>query len=249
MRIPALLLTVLMATGSVFGLGTPKDDGPLKDKKPKKTTTTYKKPLLRGMHARMAKECKLDRDQQREIARLSRLRNEALKEYKKSISQEHRDLRAQLVQARKKGDKKAVKETYGKLLALRKRPKEIRKQWRVKIMAVLTPEQLAEWRKYQAMLGVKRRFKTAALKKDQFALIEAAYTEQVASVDPADKKARTQAMKKLFEYISKEILTEAQRTATTKPKRKTTTQPSDSEKTKKSERSKDKKAVKGAREK
>lgn len=229
MKTLALLMTMMaMLTPLPHQDDSGKDDKSEQIKKPvghKKEPTTRKKPRLRGMHAQMAKVCGMSEEQQEELIRLNAKRYEAWKQFKTSTTEKLKVLQARIAEARKNNDKEALKEAYSEIRSLRIKQREIYEHWKAKMMAILTPEQKARWDRYQAMLAIKRRFKSAGLTAEQMEKIEAAYTKFVVGAGPSDKKARREALKKLNDYIRTEILTDAQRKATTRPARKTTTRP------------------------
>jgi len=170
------------------------------------------------MHARMAKVCQLSEDQQKQVAELNTLRQKAMKQFKAENAEKIKTLNAQIAEAKKSKDKKALKEARTQLRSLHRKQREIYTQWQSKIMAVLTPEQKSQWAKDQVVLSIKRRFRKAKLTDKQTVDIEAACAKFTTGVDLSDKKARREAVKKLADHIRKEILTDAQRTATTRPK-------------------------------
>ena len=196
-----------------------------------------KKVRLWGMHAHMVKVCNLTEDQQKQIAELNDLRQKARKEFEAENTEKIKTLKAQIAEARKNKDEKALEEARTQLSDLLLKRKEINTQWRAKIMAVLTPEQKVQWDRYQIRLSVMRRFKKAKLTDEQAAEVKAAYAKFMTDVDLSDKEARREALQKLTDYIRAEILTDAQRAATTRPVKKTTTRPAKTTTTKPSEES------------
>ncbi|MDY7011565.1 MAG: hypothetical protein SVV80_12560 [Planctomycetota bacterium] len=237
MKTLTLLLTMVVALVSLGARSdAAKDAENNETSKPKahkqgKEPTTRKKALLRGMHARMAKVCKLSVQQQKQIAELNTLRKKAMKQFHTENAEEIKTLKTKLAEAKKNKDKKAMKEAMVQHRSLRVRQREIYTQWRSKIMAVLTPEQKSLWDKDQVMLLIKRRFKKVQLTDKQTVDVEAACAKFTAGVDLSDKKARRETVIKLSDYISKEILTDAQRAATTRPgKKKATTRPENADK-------------------
>jgi len=228
---------MLLAVGvAIVSLSTPSDarrnnrddigdNRATRPSKRRRKPTTRKKSRFQGMHAQMVKICGLNEDQQLRIVELNAGRREAAKKFQTENAEKFRAFRAKIVEANKNKDKQARKDAYTKVRSLRLLKKKIDAEWRKRIMAVLTPEQRVKWDQYQAMLSVMRRFKNAKLTDAQKAKVKIACAKFTKGVDLSDKKARREAIKKLAEYIRKEILTDAQRAATTRPARKSTTRP------------------------
>ncbi len=233
MLLAAALAVVSLSSPSHARRGAGRGAGDDKTTKPKKRRgepTTRKKHRLRGMHARMAKVCNLSKQQQKQIAELNTLRQKAMKQFRAENGEKFRTLKAKIAEAKKNKDKKAMKEAMAQRRSLHRKQREIYSQWQPKIMAVLTPEQKVKWDRDQVVLSIKRQFRKAKLTDKQTVDVKAACAKFTTGVDLSDKKARRKAVKKLADYISKEILTDAQRAATTRAKRKTTTKPADSTK-------------------
>ncbi len=251
MKTLTLLLTmavalVLLSSPSAARHDAEDDTGDAKTTRPakhRKEPTTRKKTLLRGMHARMAKVCKMSEQQQEQVAELNTLRRKAVAEFRADNAEKTKALKAEIAEAGKNKDERALKEARVQLRSLYRKQKEIYTQWQSKIMDVLTPEQKSQWGQYQIMLSIRKRFRNAKLTDDQTARIKTACAKFTAGVDLSDKKARREAIKKLDKHIRKEILTDAQREATTRPARKGMARPKDPVKSSKVEKIKAGKVV------
>ncbi len=211
-------LTWILA--AVFALGTAASsllaqEGQAAQEKPRKTRkkrAARKRPLLRGMHAQMAKVCGLSEDQQKQIAELNAQRAKELAAFREENKAKFEALREAIKKAREAKDKEAAKKARAEYSALRAKEHEIIKKSRAAIMEVLTPEQKAKWDQYQAVLTIKRRISPVKLTAEQEEQVKAAYVKLAAGAEAATRKGRSTLLAKLYAQVEKEILTPQQRT-------------------------------------
>ncbi|KKL67080.1 hypothetical protein LCGC14_2138570 [marine sediment metagenome] len=172
-----------------------------------------KRPLLRGMHARMAEVCGLSEDQQKQIAGINTERGKARKAHYEETKDQVAALREAMKKAKESKDKEANAKARKEYSALSAKGRDLDKKFVTQIMAVLTPEQKVKWDEYQFVLAVKRKFRAAKLTDEQVNKVKALYVKEAAVLAGADKKAKAAARNKLYAKVSQEILTEEQRTA------------------------------------
>lgn len=106
-----------------------------------------------------------------------------------------------------------LKEARKELSALEAGKEEITKKMQTEVMAVLAPEQKAQWHEHLALTKVSAEFKKANLTDEQTKKVKEAYAALVKDVNLDDEKATTQVIRKLYKHIREEILTDKQREA------------------------------------
>ena len=89
--------------------------------------------------------------------------------------------------------------------------REITARYQAQIVDVLTPEQRAKWLEWTVMDIVQKTFLRAELTPEQLAKVRAAIPTLVPGVLPPDFRARFEALRKLTEFVNKEVLTDHQR--------------------------------------
>jgi len=185
----------------------------------KPAATTRPKIILQGSHAQMAKVCNLSLKQQKKILELRNLRRKRIKNFYKVHGKEMQQLKARIIEARRQGDKLEVDRIYEKLESLLAQRRRIDTKSRAEIMDVLTDEQKEQWYQYVIMRAIKRRFASAKLTDEQIAKIKAIVPQFTKGADISDKKVRYGIIRKLDEYIRKNILTDEQKKLTRAPAR------------------------------
>ena len=131
---------------------------------------------------------------------------------KKAYAEAAKPIQTELAAAKKAGDKTKAKELGAKLKALRGDPKATT----AKVMAILTPEQKAEWAKFGLYRRVCSKFGRAKLTDEQKTTVRDMCTKSDIKTT-GDRKADAAALKSLTDKIAAEVLTDAQREAI-KPK-------------------------------
>jgi len=204
----ALIAIVGLVAGELYA-----QDGDAPAKKPAKVRKpkTPRKPALRGAHAQMKKVCELTEDQVKQINDLSAARSKALKEWNEANGDALKAAYEKVKAAREAKDKEATKKAYEELNVLRKAQSEIVAKSQADVLAVLTDEQKAKWRTYNAVRSVKMRFRGIELTEEQNAQIEKIVAAAADKLAETDRKKRYAASAKLSEQVSKEVLTEKQR--------------------------------------
>jgi len=206
------LLCMLMAAALLGGTALAKEADPGKKKRerparPKKDRRKKPKSGLRGEYAIMASELKLTDDQKAKLTEIIKAQAEA----RKANAPKAAELRKQIAEAKKAGDKPKVKELMAKAKELRGDPKANRE----KVMAILTDEQKAQWASFSVYRNVCRKFGRAKLTDDQKKAIRALCADAKLT---GDRKADSAAMKSLTKKITADILTAEQRESMTKKK-------------------------------
>jgi len=211
MKLSKWLLCVMVALTFTAGSVLAKDGGKGKKAKPagaKKARVKKPKSPFRGEYAIMASLLKMTDAQKAQLTEILKAQGAS----KKASAEAAKPIKIQLAAAKKAGDKAKVKELNAKLKALRGDPKASK----AKVIAILTPEQKAEWAKFGLYRRVCSKFGRAKLTDDQKTTVR----DMCAKSDvktTGDKKADAAAMKGLTDKIAADVLTDAQREAI-KPK-------------------------------
>jgi len=205
------LLCVMMALAFVAGPVLGQDADKPKRKKPareKKARVRKPKSVIRGEYAIMVSELKFTDDQKTKLIEIIKAQNES----KKAMAEAAKPLKAEMVEAKKAGNKERTKELSKKLRELRPDAKA----QRAKIEALLTAEQKADWARFNLYRNACRKFGRAKLTDDQKkAARDLCYASDVKLT--GDKKADNAAIRALTDKIAADVLTDAQREAI-KPK-------------------------------
>jgi len=191
------------------GADKPKKARKKRDRKP----GGQKKSSLRGEYAIMVKELGLDAEQQAKLKAAVEKANEARKEWQASPSgQKYKELSEARKQAAKDKDKDKLKAIMGEMKELQKQQAAIEEARRSDVLAILTPEQKAQWGGFTLYRGVMGRYKRCELTEDQTKSLRELCTVAAKDLpDRSDRKGYGAAMKKLSGDIEAKILTDAQR--------------------------------------
>jgi len=190
----AVVLAAIVALGWTAGSAwaqeeqpeTPKPKKERREKKERKERPKPKQPLLRGEYGIMVSVCKLDEEGQKKIAEILTQRDAATKEF----NPKRKAAREKLAEARKSGDKDAVKTAQAEAHQLEAEYQKAWKKWQADILGVLTPEQNAKWQEFTFLRDIKGRLPGVKLTDDQLDKVKAAYVEHTTGVDLTDAKAR-----------------------------------------------------------
>ncbi len=206
-------LSIALAAVALLGLAVRAAQAQPGDKKPEDTkpARAEKKPRLWGAHAQMEKVCDLSEEQVKQIVQLNNTRKEALADWDKVNGAKLKELQTRSKQAMEDQQRDKAMALYKEYRALWAKRKEIDLNSRKEIMAVLLPEQKAKWLQYVAMRTIKRRFTGVKFTDEQVSKIGAAHKKFAA-------EAKAGVMKKLSDYVAKEILTPEQTKAYAKAK-------------------------------
>ncbi|MBT3202185.1 MAG: hypothetical protein HN350_19960 [Phycisphaerales bacterium] len=210
MKLSKWLLCVMVALTFSAGSVLAKEGGKAKKAKPAGKKARVKKPKspFRGEYAIMASQLKMTDAQKAQLTEIVKAQSAA----KKAYAEAAKPIQTELAAAKKAGDKTKAKELGAKLKALRGDPKATT----AKVMAILTPEQKAEWAKFGLYRRVCSKFGRAKLTDEQKTTVRDMCTKSDIKTT-GDRKADAAALKSLTDKIAAEVLTDAQREAI-KPK-------------------------------
>ena len=178
-----------------------------------------KKPLAPDkspLHVQLAKVCGLSEEQKKELAGLVAERDKAMKDFYAGMVVEMTGIKTMVAEARASGDRDAEKAAFVRMRRIQASEGRIKRQWRAKLIAVLKPSQEVKWFQYQARWVIDK-YRKANLTADQITKIRTAYVKQMMGVDLTDAKALGEISRKINDYITTKLLTDAQRKAM-KPK-------------------------------
>ena len=204
----ALIAVVGLVAGEIYAEG---GDAPAKKPAKVRKPKTPQKPALRGAHAQMQKVCGLSEDQVKQINDLMAARDKALKEWNETNGDALKAANEKAKAAREAKDREAAKKVYEELNALRKGQSEITAKSQADVLAVLTDEQKAKWRTYNAVRSIRMRFRGIKLTDEQNAEIEKIVAAAGDKLNADDPKKRYDASAKIAEQVTKEVLTDEQR--------------------------------------
>ncbi len=184
-------------------------------KPPVKPIEDTRKPLAPDkspLHVQLARVCGLSEEQKKELADLVAGRDKAMKDFYAGMVVEMTAVKTMVAEARASGDKDAEKAAFARMRSLQAGEGKIKRQWRAKFIAVLNPSQEVKWFQYQARWIIDK-YRKVDLTADQITKIRTAYVKQMMGVDLTDAKALGEVSKKINDYITTELLTDAQRKA------------------------------------
>jgi Spy/CpxP family protein refolding chaperone len=168
-----------------------------------------------GYYGIMMKVLEMDEAQKAKLMQAVQDSQKALKDWTAGPSgTKYKELTEARKQAAKDKDKEKVKSISQQLRELQKERAEIQAAQRAAVLDILTPQQKATWAGHELYTSVMRRYKRVDLADDQKAKLKELCTAKAATMPAAsDRRARGQALKKLYEEIDGNILTDEQREA------------------------------------
>jgi len=212
MKRALVALSLLAAVGLLAGQlwaegGDTAPDKPKTVRKPK----TARKPTLHGAHAQMAKVCALSEEQVKKILDLNAAQAKAQKEWQDANGEKYKAAEEKYKVAREAKDAEAIKKARAERDALRKEREAIRAKNQADVLAVLSDEQKAKWRTYNAVRTVKGRFRGVTLTDEQLAQVERICAEAADDLNVDDTRKRYAAYAKLAAKVEQDVLTGEQR--------------------------------------
>ena len=201
-----------------------KDDKKAADKAGKKKEGKGGKGALRGYYAIMSSVLELSDEQKAQLTEKIKARAAALKAWDED---EKGQKLAELLTKAKDADKDAAKEIRKEAAALRKERVELEASHKAKIMDVLTDEQKTKWEGHLLYTQMMRQFKKVGPTEEQEGKIRALCAAKAADAQAADDdaKALRTIRTDLAAAITKDILTDEQRTKLTAKKEKPAPKP------------------------
>jgi Spy/CpxP family protein refolding chaperone len=168
-----------------------------------------------GYYGIMMKVLEMDEDQKAKLMQAVQDSQKALKDWEAGPSgTKYKELTEARKQAAKDKDKEKAKSISQQLKSLQKERAELQAAQKALVMDVLTPQQKAAWAGHELYTSVMRRYNRANLTDDQkLKLKEHCVAKSATMPDASDRRARGQALKKLYEEIDEKILTDEQREA------------------------------------
>ena len=228
----AMALLVLTA-GPVLAQAEPAEEDKPKAKakkarKEKRDRPKKAKSAIRGEYAIMASEVELTDDQKAKLEALIKEMNDAVRKDMEAAKEKAAELKKAIEDAKKAKNKEAGQEARKKLTELKKSSQAIRADYQKKIRELLTPEQRTKWGGFVLYRRVCGRFAKAKLTDDQKKSVrtqcDAAAKElgdlAVSAATKEDKQKLGAEIKKLYEKITTDVLTNEQREAMKKPREK-----------------------------
>ncbi len=178
-----------------------------------------KKPLAPDkspLHVQLARVCDLSKEQQKKIDDLIVRRDKAMKDFYAGMAAHMIGIKRMVAEARASEDKDLEKAAFARMRSVQASEGQIKRQWQAKFIAVLKPAQEVKWFQYQARWVIDK-YRKANLTADQITKIKTAYVKQMMGVDLTDAKALGEAGRKIHDYITTKVLTDAQRKAMKPP--------------------------------
>ncbi len=168
-----------------------------------------------GYYGIMMKVLEMDEAQKAKLMQAVQDSQKALKDWEAGPNGvKYKELAAARKQAAKDKDKEKAKSISQQLRSLQKERAEIQAAQRAQVLSVLTPGQRAAWAGHELYTSVMRRYKRVELTDDQkLKLKDHCVTKAATMPDASDRRARGQALKKLYAEIDEKILTDEQREA------------------------------------
>jgi Spy/CpxP family protein refolding chaperone len=168
------------------------------------------KELIRGEYAMMVNVLKLTEDQQQQLAKLLKARQDALEAWEQAYGKKFEEL--ERTAKEQPQDSPAAQQAREELRQLRDDRDRVGREQRGAIPSILTDEQRAKWGEFRLYRVVNRRYSFLNLPEEAenkiMALCEQA-TKELQGVE--DRDVRRKVMDKLHQDIQTQVLTEQQR--------------------------------------